>query len=1041
MKNKAFDADCTFEKKKWISITGLCNNNCVFCLDKERPDKFHKTTEEIKSQIQKGKEEGCTKLILSGGDPTIHPNVIDFVKYGRETGYPKIQLITNGRMFSSKEFTDKIIEAGLDEVTFSIHGFNSKMHDSLTRVKGSLKQIMHGVKNVFDNPKKVIVNTDTCITKSNYRHLPKIIQFIVEKVGINEVNLISIVPQGNAWKYKDDVIYDYEEVTPYVHKVIDYCTAKNVVLWVSRFPPEYLEGYEEFIEGPYKMVDDVRGYGNSLKDTARPICKGERCNYCSIKSICSDLIKINYCDTIKNKEYDAKIEITKDNISKIKGLVDEKKKTLLIFAEPTKRAGEYKEKVPDINEAASFLKEVDYANVSICGIPPCILLKEKIKNIHYVKKRDINYERYISNEEKDFLGLAEELSRIVSTKSCKCKECLFSEDCSGIYQNYARIFGFKCLTPIKSNEIRINMECNQNCLFCNTDENAENTTLEKETTLEKIKEFSNQKTNYLIISGKEPTLDENLLAYVQFAQENGFIKIELQTNAMKCADKEYVEKIKQAGLTDAFVSLHAADEEFSAKITQAPGTFEKTIEGIKNLKNEKISVTINIVINSLNYRQLEEIVEFVHKEINPKTIVFSFVAPIQKAWENKEIIPRITDALPYIEKAFDYCKKNSIEFHIPSRCGIPLCFVEKYKENHDDFKESARFSNKSDKIKNAECKNCVYDKKCSGFWENYAKIYGTEEIKPQIRIKDVDLNLGKVCNNDCKFCMSSGQAEHPQFADYDKLKNEIISTALKEYEKITFLGGEPTIHPRILDLIKLARKNGFKRIHVVSNGRKYADKEFLTNMVQKGVNAFSVSIHSHIKETEDFLTGREGGYDEKIQGIKNFVDIQNDNRNVAPVFVNIVLNKKNCEKLDETVEFFKNIGITHFRINSMMSHSGNAKKNAGTLLPKISESVQVINKILDMKGIEVILGDFPLCIFENFDSHEKISNDSPTTNIIYDSDEKGETRLSFNWQSKKKNDMKIKTSKCQNCKLNKNCEGLWKDYYLVFGDEELNPIK
>ena len=41
-RNRFLDADCIFEKKIWISTTGLCNNNCIFCLDGERTDRYHK---------------------------------------------------------------------------------------------------------------------------------------------------------------------------------------------------------------------------------------------------------------------------------------------------------------------------------------------------------------------------------------------------------------------------------------------------------------------------------------------------------------------------------------------------------------------------------------------------------------------------------------------------------------------------------------------------------------------------------------------------------------------------------------------------------------------------------------------------------------------------------------------------------------------------------------------------------------------------------------------------------------------------------------
>ena len=64
MKNQVLDAECIFEKKKWISITGLCNNNCLFCLDGDRTDRYHKPAEEIKKQIKKAKE---VKMVVTRG--------------------------------------------------------------------------------------------------------------------------------------------------------------------------------------------------------------------------------------------------------------------------------------------------------------------------------------------------------------------------------------------------------------------------------------------------------------------------------------------------------------------------------------------------------------------------------------------------------------------------------------------------------------------------------------------------------------------------------------------------------------------------------------------------------------------------------------------------------------------------------------------------------------------------------------------------------------------------------------------------------------
>ncbi len=445
--NHVIDAECIFEKKKWISITGLCNNNCMFCLDSDRSDKKHRQIDEIKEEIEKAKKYGAKKLILSGGDPTIHPEVIEFVKYAKKICFEKVQLITNGRMFASKKFTEDIIDTGLDEVTFSIHGPNPEMHDSLTMVPGSFKQIIKGIKNVRSKSKNIIINTDTCITKMNYKEIPNIIRFIFEKAGINEINLMSMVPQGNAWKNRDLIMCEYEDSAPYVKKAIEYCSKNKIVLWLSRFPAEYLEGYEEYIEDPYKMVDDVRGRSEMFGDGRKPICLGERCKFCGIKYICPDLRDKNN-ETPSKNSCQKVIEINKDLIEgKNKIAADNKEKISIKLVEPTTKLEEYRKVCPMLKEVNKFLKEniESLKNCELIGVPYCCAPYKEI-NVDNSKKRLIENIKF---EEEPIIKKAEELSRLATVKRVSCKECIFDKKCSGAYIQYVRIYGFKELKPIK----------------------------------------------------------------------------------------------------------------------------------------------------------------------------------------------------------------------------------------------------------------------------------------------------------------------------------------------------------------------------------------------------------------------------------------------------------------------------------------------------------------------------------------------------------------------------------------------------------------
>ncbi|MEO5729837.1 MAG: radical SAM protein, partial [Byssovorax sp.] len=89
--------DAAHEKRNWVRLSYDCNNHCTFCLDSNAHDGTMRSTLDIKVQIVEGRKKGAERLILSGGEPTMHPNFLDFVRLGKKAGYPKVQTVTNGR--------------------------------------------------------------------------------------------------------------------------------------------------------------------------------------------------------------------------------------------------------------------------------------------------------------------------------------------------------------------------------------------------------------------------------------------------------------------------------------------------------------------------------------------------------------------------------------------------------------------------------------------------------------------------------------------------------------------------------------------------------------------------------------------------------------------------------------------------------------------------------------------------------------------------------------------------------------------------------
>ena len=281
------------EKRNWVRLSYDCNNHCIFCLDSNAHDGTMRRNEDVKTQIIAGRKQGAERLILSGGEPTMHPNFLDFVLLGRRAGYHKVQTVTNGRMFRYPEFLDRAAENGLDEITFSLHGHTAKLHDALVGTPGAFVEEVAGLRAALDS-QKFIVNVDIVINKRNVAHLPEMLETFISW-GVREFDLLHVIPFGNAWtEAREHLFYDLEENLPHLQRAFAFARRPDIHVWLNRFPPPYTEGFEDLIQDPYKLNDEVRGrreeFDRYLSHGEKLSCREpDRCNVCYLQSLCDGL--------------------------------------------------------------------------------------------------------------------------------------------------------------------------------------------------------------------------------------------------------------------------------------------------------------------------------------------------------------------------------------------------------------------------------------------------------------------------------------------------------------------------------------------------------------------------------------------------------------------------------------------------------------------------------------------------------------------------------------------------------------------------------
>jgi len=278
-------------RKHWVRLVTACNSRCVFCLDTDTPRNVYIPVEDVQRELRRGREQlNADKVILSGGEGSIHPKFVDFVRYAKEIGYSRVQTVTNGVMFSKRQFYRAAVDAGLGEITFSLHGHTPELHDRLTATPGAFHKLMKGMMRAIREG-RIIVNVDVCINKQNVPYIDQIVDLCLS-VGVREFDLLHVIPQGAAFENRHQLFYDPVEHLPRLQKVFRLNRHPGVVIWTNRFPVEFLEGLEDLIQDPHKMLDEVNGRRFQVRkylDEGVPLeCREkERCQYCFIEPFCN----------------------------------------------------------------------------------------------------------------------------------------------------------------------------------------------------------------------------------------------------------------------------------------------------------------------------------------------------------------------------------------------------------------------------------------------------------------------------------------------------------------------------------------------------------------------------------------------------------------------------------------------------------------------------------------------------------------------------------------------------------------------------------
>lgn len=112
-----------------IEVNSVCNMDCPLCFAEARPG-FSLTLEEVEQMLDDlVRTEGSPEVVqFSGGEPTIHPQIIDFIKAAKARGIHFVMINTNGKRIARDDrFLEQLNEAR-PYIYFQFDGFERETY-------------------------------------------------------------------------------------------------------------------------------------------------------------------------------------------------------------------------------------------------------------------------------------------------------------------------------------------------------------------------------------------------------------------------------------------------------------------------------------------------------------------------------------------------------------------------------------------------------------------------------------------------------------------------------------------------------------------------------------------------------------------------------------------------------------------------------------------------------------------------------------------------------------------------------------------------
>ena len=224
-----------------VEITSRCNLPCPVCLADAKLEGGDLSAAQVVSALEKLRdtEGGVTPLQFAGGEPTLHPELIEIVKGARTLGFGKLEIDSNGLLLASRaSLAQELRAAGLTGVYLQMDTLDAKA-SSYIRGRDLLAQKLGAIENCRSAGLQVVLSV-TVVRGVNDHRIWDMIRFAADQ-RLTGVNFQSVVLSG-------------------------------------RYPAELARGKERFTAGHFMRQVELQSEGRLQAGDLMPVsCADPRC--------------------------------------------------------------------------------------------------------------------------------------------------------------------------------------------------------------------------------------------------------------------------------------------------------------------------------------------------------------------------------------------------------------------------------------------------------------------------------------------------------------------------------------------------------------------------------------------------------------------------------------------------------------------------------------------------------------------------------------------------------------------------------------------